>query len=422
MRNKKLLTISVESLYGYKNPVLKANLLEAIADFRQSRDTDALAIRLQDIGRRIFNINLKVNVVPERAACYVLFEQPVENILNTYKPAQLTDKEHSQGRGVSELESVVDGWIDLDSLRVGGVFADLQVWLTITSDIDSWSDDDYGVAYLHELGHYLGYVKMAATQYRYYGVVDSLVRGIRGAETNRAAVDFVRSVSGEYGFTITDPEDLKTVGTNEALRVQLFDEIRVSDKNGKFTGWNFDRAEYIADELPAAIFGPRQAAVAIAGVLQRASHPAYRAPAYFYGRTFAAIAGVFASAVLFAPVAVLFGVALAADQLDAASAMNHVPALTRLQHFRALLLSDAKSPETTKERARAIAADLTLIDAEIAKLKTCNVSIVELISKLVDGTRRKRLEQDEYDAALLELQNNPLFLRAHQMRELTGGF
>ena len=414
-----LLQVSTEGLYDYKNPLVRNSFFEIIEKFRETHDADTLVTRLQDLVKTAYNINLKVSITDMRVPAMVLHEQISPESLPRYRPRSISDAENAKGNGIGEFEKIYHGMINLKTLKVGGIFADLPVVILLSDKLDSWSNEDIGVAFFHELGHYLDYVIMAASQFRSFGIVESLVRGVRGASSVEEAVDLVKTAGGEYGFKVTDPESLKLASTDEAIRLKLFSDIQVSNRWFLYGDKNQKQQEYAADELPAAIFGPRVAAVSLSKLLAMTSHPAYRSSLLFYGRTAAAVAMViFGASTAMLPIAVFGAVALAADQSEATQSITHPNPLTRLQRFRGLLLSDAKNPEMTRAQVTQLKMDLDLIDAEIARLNSANKSGLEFLMEIFSPNHRTSTDLENYERGVTELQNNPIFLRAAQLRYL----
>lgn len=414
-----LLQISTEGLYDYKNPLVRSNIIELLDKFRETQDTVVLSQRLQELVKTTYNINLTVSITDLRVPAMVVHEQIAPESLPRYRPRSISDAENAKGNGIGEFEKIHYGMINLKTLKVGGIFADLPVVILLSDKLDKWTNEEIGVAFFHELGHYIDYVIMAASQFRSFGIVESLVRGIRGAVTVEAAVDLVKTASGEYGFKVSDPESLKLAATDEAIRLKLFSEIQATNRWFLYGDKNQKQQEYAADELPAAIFGPRVAAVALSKLLSMTSHPAYRSSLLFYGRTAACVALViFGASTAMLPIAVFGAVGLAADQSEATQSITHPNPLTRLQRFRGLLLSDAKNPEMTRAQVTQLKLDLDLIDAEIARLNSANKSGLEFLMEIFSPTRRTSNDLEDYERGVAELQNNPIFLRAAQLRYL----
>lgn len=412
-----LLQISVEALYGYKNNLLAANLTECITDYKENGDAVALMEELSRIAVVFFNVNAITEIVDTRIPAQVIHGQIEVASLVTYKARRFSDSEHTQQKAIGEVLTIATGWFDRKTLKVGGVFAELPVHVLIGRDLTGYSVDEIATAWLHEIGHYLGYVDIVTTQFTLFGVLDSLVRGVRGAGSNVAAVDFVQAVSGKFGFKVSDAEDLKTVADDEALRLKLYDDIRGSDSSAFRSVTTPKKLEYIADELPAAVLGPRVAAVALSKLLSKTSHPAYQSSAVFYGRTLASMAIlIFGSATLMVPIAVVGGIALAINAVWGTQPETHPSPQQRLQRFRSLLLSDAKSPELTRQQALDIAEDVKLIDAELAKLNTLNKSVLDLMMDLFSDRRKEQRKLEDYESMITDLQNNSLYLRAAQLR------
>lgn len=416
-----LMQISTEALYEYKNPLLAGNIREAFAEFDETKNEDRLAERLEAIAKTFFNIKLKMVFSDTRAPGFISHEQLTDMSLIRYNAKRLSDSEHTKGLGVSAIAKETAGWITKD-LKVGGVFADLQCTITMGRKfIDGAADgteDDRGVMYLHEIGHFLDYVQLCCRQFTYYGVVDSLVRGVRGADTNKAAISFVEQTGGKYGFKVTDVEDLKGMDTDDAMRAKLLSDIKASSPEMLYGTKTAVNAEYDADELPAAIFGPKNAALAFSKALKMANHPAYSSSARFYGPQLVLFAGTLLGSLIASPVAIAFAMNFALTDIARSQGLTHPDPLQRLQRFRTLLLSDAKSSECTREQATRIANDLKVIDAEIAQLNLSNKSFNDWIMDMMSRQRSAHKATVVYESLVNELQNNTLYLRAAQLRTL----
>lgn len=414
-----LLQISTEGLYDYKNPLVQKNVFDILDKFRETGDVDTMCQRLQELVKTTYNVNLKVSVTEMRVPAMVLHEQISPESLPRFRPRSISDAENAKGNGIGEIEKVYRGLINTKTLRVDGIFSELPVYILLSDQLSKWSNEEIGVAFFHELGHYLDYVMMAASQFRSFGIVESLVRGIRGAASVEESVELVKTAAGEYGFKVSDPESLKLAASDEAIRLKLFSEIQATNRWFLYGDKDQKQQEYAADELPAAIFGPRVAAVALSKLLAMTSHPAYRSSLLFYGRTAAAIALIiFGSATTMLPIAVFGAVGLAADQAESTMSATHPNPLTRLQRFRGMLLSDAKNPEMTRAQVTQLKLDLDLIDAEISRLNAANKSGLEFLMEIFSPTRRTSTDLETYERGVSELQNNPIFLRAAQLRHL----
>lgn len=413
-----LLQISTEGLYDYKNPLVQKSLFEIFDQFRETQDSQQMADRLSELVKTIYNVNLTVCFMKMRAPAMVRHEQVAPQSLPAFRPRSLSDSENAKGRGVAEIQKITKGWINLNTLKVGGIFSELPVYIFMSDNLLGWSNEEIGVAFAHELGHYLDYVAMATAQFRSFGIVESMVRGIRGSDTVEDSVEFVKTVSGEWGFKVTEPEQLKLASTDEAIRLKLFKDIQITNPWFLYGDKTQKQQEYMADELPAALFGPRVAAVALSKLLGMASHPAYRSTLLFYGRTAGAIALIlFGAASAMLPVAVMGVVALGLDQADATMSSSHPHPVARLQRFRGMLLSDAKNPEMTRDQVTQLTDDVQLINAEIERLSTVNKSALEFFMDILSPSRRAGNAIDYFDNGVAELQNNPLFLRAAQLRQ-----
>lgn len=412
-----LLNISVEALYGYNNKLLASNLTECINSYKEDGNSVALMEELSRIAVVFFNINAVTEIVDSRIPAQVIHGQVEVPSLVTYKAKRYSDSEHTQQKAIGEILKIADGWFDRKTLKVGGVFAELPVFVMISRDMAAYSTEEVAVAWLHEIGHYLGYVDIVTSQFTMFGVMDSLVRGIRGAGSNVAAVDFVQSVGGKFGIQISDAEDLKAMSDDDAIRLKLYDDIRGSANSAFANVTNSKQLEYIADELPAAVMGPRVAAVALSKILSKTSHPAYQSSAVFYGRTILSLGiAIFGVATAILPLAGLGAVAFAINAVRGTQPETHPSPIQRLQRFRSLLLSDAKSPELNRQQALDIAADVKLIDGEIAKLSTCNKSLLDFMMDMFSDTRKSNRKVEDYENLVTDLQNNPLYLRAAQLR------
>lgn len=414
-----LLQISTEGLYDHKNPLVQKNILEAIAQARETQDLDKLGQRLADLMRTVYNINAITVITPMRVPAMVRHEQVSPESLPRFRPRAISDSENTRGRGIAEIAVITAGWINTGTLKMGGVFSELPVYVLLSDQLLNWTDEEIGVAYLHEIGHYMDYVIMAACQFRSFGIVESLVRGIRGSTSVDECVTFVQNVAGDYGFKITDVESLKLAGTDEALRLKLFKDIQVSNPMFLYGSKNSKQQEYAADEFPAGIFGARVAAVALSKLVSKTSHPAYRGSVLFYGRTAVATALLmFGAASAMLPVAAFGAVMLVADQMHSTTDISHPNPITRLQRFRTLLLADAKNPELTRDQVTQLNEDIGLINAELTRLNGANVSGLEFLLNIFSPDRRVSNTIDAYDAGVTELQNNPIFLRAAQLRQI----
>lgn len=413
-----LLQISTEGLYDYKNPLVQKSITEIVDQYRESLDAQQLATRLSELVKNIYNVNLTVCIEKMRVPAMVRYAQIAPESLPAFRPRSLSDSENAKGRGVAEIQKVTSGWINMKTLKVGGVFAELPVFIFMSDELPNWTNDEIGVAFAHELGHFFDYVNMAAAQFRSFGIVESLVRGIRGADSVEESVEFVKNVSGEYGFKVTEPNQLKLASTDEAIRLKLFKDIQVSNPWFLYGDKSQKQQEYMADEFPAALYGPRVAAVTMSKLISKTSHPAYQSSLLFYGRTAGAIALVlFGAASAMLPVAVFGAMALAVDQASSTQGDTHPDPMVRLQRFRGMLLSDAKNPELTRDQVTQLNNDLELINAEIERLNKTNKSALEFLMDILSPTRRANNSIDAYDNGVTELQNNPLFLRAAQFRQ-----
>lgn len=412
-----LLNISVEALYGYNNKLLASNLTECINGFKEDGNGVALIEELSRIAVVFFNINAVTEIVDSRIPAQVVHGQIEIPSLVTYKAKKYSDSEHTQQKAVAEILKIANGWFDRKTLKCGGVFAELPVYVLISRDMSGYTTDEIAVAWLHEIGHYLGYVDIVTSQFTMFGVMDSLVRGVRGAGSNIAAVDFVQSVSGKFGIQISDAEELKAMSDDDAMRLKLYDDIRGSANSAFANVTNPKQLEYIADELPAAVLGPRVAAVALSKILSKTSHPAYQSSAVFYGRTVLSLCVIiFGAATAIAPIAGVGAVLFAINAIRGTQPDTHPSPVQRLQRFRSLLLSDAKSPELTRQQALDIAADVDLIDGELSKLSTCNKSLLDFMMDMFSDTRKSNRKVEAYESITTDLQNNPLYLRAAQLR------
>lgn len=416
-----LLQISTEALYEYKNPLLAGNIREAIEQYRETKDSDRLADRLQAIAKTFFNIRLYVKLEDMRAPAFITHEQLDDMSLVRYNAKRLSDSEHTAGKGLAAIANEVDGWINPRTLKVGGIFAELKVNMTLSTrllDSASETTDEPGIVFLHELGHYLGYVMLATNQFAWYGVVDSLVRGVRGASTNDEAIKFIKTNADGFGFKVSGVEDLKGAAEDSALKVKLLSDIRATNPTMAYNGMSLKDAESVADELPAGVYGARATAVVMSRLSEMANHPAYTASSQYYGTQLALFAGTLLGGAVFLPLAVLGGVAFAYHSAVNVSPDTHPNPLTRLQRFRSLLLSDAKSSEVTREQATKIANDLKVIDEEIARLNAGNANLVDWLADVISDTRKQSKEIEHYDTMISSLQNNSLYLRAAQLRNL----
>jgi hypothetical protein len=420
-----LLQISTEALYEYKNPLLAGNIREAIEQYRESKDGDRLADRLQAIAKTFFNIRLYVKLEDMRAPAFITHEQLDDMSLIRYNAKRLSDSEHTAGKGLAAIAGEVDGWINPRTLKVGGIFAELKVNMTLSTrvleervDAKGDSNDEAGIVFLHELGHYLGYVMLATNQFTWYGVVDSLVRGVRGAATNDEAIKFIKTNADGFGFKVSGIEDLKGAAEDSALKVKLLSDIRATNPTMAYNGMSLKEAETVADELPAGVYGARATAMVMSRLSEMANHPAYTASSQYYGTQLALFAGSLLGGAVFLPLAVLGGVAFAYHSAVNVSPDSHPNPLTRLQRFRSLLLSDTKSSEITREQATKIADDLKVIDEEIARLNVGNANLVDWLADVISDTRKQSKEIEHYDSMISSLQNNSLYLRAAQLRNL----
>lgn len=434
-----LLNVSTESLADYKNDRLAKSIVEAFEAFLQTKDKVQLERYLTTVGVVNFNVkNLEVLVEDPSAAAtpYVTFVRDLSLIVGDYTPSKLSPVAHGRGDGIKLLATEFRTGIDPVTLRVFGALEKTPVSIRMNipaylAKDPSISATDLAVYFVHELGHFLDYVRVMGDSARAFGIIDILVRGIEGADTPAAAATFIREAEGKFHLKVKEPGDLKSITNREILTLEVAKDVFGTDD--LIAGALDTRGgEFGADDLAIAMYGAKDTVVSLDKLFRGIYSRDYMSTSKFVGFELLKLAGLIIGGLAVAsPLGALAGstaVAIGGTGLAFAvfSGMTYLSMLPkqgtvtpydRISRIRTTLLSAAKQHNLPRAETVRITNELAAVDAALAGITEGNKTLPELIAYWFNPAARRQDRIIELDRTYTGMANNKLFLLANQLNQ-----
>lgn len=419
--------------YNHDSPFASA-LVRAIIDIRREQGTKSRvdsnafkAGKLSDVVKRFTKMSVKIEMedglqayvrVPMLNKNNVLFK----SIVHSYGKSTEADR-------ILAAKNAVKGGVDLKNGTVSGDFVDcfshIVIGERILSKTGNYTPEECTAVILHEVGHALVSMEMAARYTKTNFILLEGVHRLMNANSKEVRVKILREIESAYDQPIESIETYAEEQRDPSVHHTLVLQLAAAESTSQlgFNIYDVRTFEQLADQYAARQGMGVHLATALAKIYEAFGDSSYRGTIFhtllsvvkfvlwtsmFLLSAGAILAGTFTVLEL---ASLGFGIAFLFTN---PTIMDYDKPKDRLDRIKQEMRGELRNKSLTPEEKSAILSDIKVIDTVMEKLHL-REGVYEFIWSRVFPWGRKQAAQTKVQQDLEKLLNNPLYQASAQL-------
>ncbi len=405
--------------FQYKSKLF-TRLTKWCAELRMAKNFTSKALAESDIGKIIeeetnLQFIFKIDPEQEENAAVMTVQLDRNNPIYTNFLHDFLDNDELL-RAKSLLGNTIEGLIDYQKGKVGGVFAKVKntMWLAVgLVKSKLLTDEEVAAAICHEIGHTFTIFSQIASIVSLNYIIDDLSKRVLGTNDRKVQISILHEYDTKYGIKLPEDEILATTDNKQKFVTKVVTDVVKRSRNveGDYV-FSMRNCELAADQFAARMGAGRHIVSGLNKMYATWGHMQYQSKGVHYTiQAFTVLttallstAGIIITPLL--PILIIFGLVM-----DRPQEKVYDEPMQRFTRIRNEYIAALKQVGLSREMKSVYLDDIQAMDKIISAMNK-NVGWLEWVWVNWIPSGKRTAKAEAYQQLIERMGNNDLFMKS----------